>query len=475
MNLNNKTILLVISGGIGAYKSLELIRLLKKSGAQIRCILTKGGEQFVTPLSVSALCEHQAYTDLWSLKDEQAPNQDESLNTIKNTQRQAPLPYQNKNDTMAHIRLSREADAIIIAPASADFLAKMANGTANDLASTTLLAANKRALIAHAMNHQMWHNPATQRNIATLKADGHQFIGPTEGVMACNENGLGRMSEPEDIHAAIADFLSINPKKQPNENKEHDSTSGDLRPNLVNKKHVTFDNNHIIKNKPLQGYSALLTSGPTFEPLDPVRFIGNRSSGKQGHAIAQALQKAGANVTLITGPVALPDPVDVKTLHVETAAEMLEFAIHNLPADIAICAAAVSDWSAAEEQDHKIKKRTDDTPPTLKLKENPDILHTISTHKHRPALVIGFAAETQDLLKNAKAKRTNKGCDWILANDVGKSKKIKKQKVFGEDENHVYLISENNTAQEWPRASKTEIAQKLVHTIIKHINTEKNT
>lgn len=402
MALENKNILLIISGGIAAYKSLELIRLLKKSGASVKAILTKGGEQFVTPLSVSALCEQECFTELWSLKDEAE---------------------------MSHIRLSREADAIIIAPASADLLAKMAHGHANDLASTMLLAADKKALIAPAMNHKMWDNPATQRNIETLHADGHHFIGPTEGDMACGEHGMGRMSEPEDIHTAI--------------------------------------NNFFLTNKPLAGKTALVTSGPTYEALDPVRFIGNRSSGKQGHAIAQALQQAGANVTLITGPVALPDPQGINTIHIESAADMLNACEGALPTDIAICAAAVSDWSAAQEANHKIKKRADQNPPTLQLKENPDILKTLSNHKNRPELVIGFAAETEDLLENATRKRTRKGCDWILANNVGQ------ESIFGADENHVYLITQN-TQTEWTRASKQEIASKLVQEIINHIEKSKH-
>ncbi len=404
MSLQDKNILLVISGGIAAYKSLELIRLLRKSGATVQCILTKGGEHFIAPLSISALSGNQAYTDLWSLKDE---------------------------TEMGHIRLSREADLIIIAPASADLIAKMANGLADDLASTTLLAADKKILIAPAMNHQMWNNPATQRNIATLKSDGAQIIGPEEGTMACNETGLGRMSEPETIAAAITDFFLSTPR-------------------------------------PLKGYTATITSGPTYEPLDPVRFIGNRSSGKQGHAIAAALAAAGAEITLITGPVTIPDPAGVTTIHVETAQEMLEATQNTLPTDIAICTAAVSDWRAADQQDHKIKKREGSAAPTLKLKENQDILRTISTHKKRPALLIGFAAETQDLLQNAKTKRTKKGCDWILANDVSPIKNI-----FGSEENHVYLITKDNNEQEWPRCSKTEVAQRLVQKIIQHLEQEK--
>lgn len=400
--LENKSILLVISGGIAAYKSLELIRLIKKAGGRVRCILTKGGQHFVTPLSVSALCEEPVYTDLWSLKDE---------------------------TEMGHIRLTREADAILIAPASADLLAKMANGLADDLATTTLLAADKPALIAPAMNHKMWHHPATQTNIENLKSYGHQIIGPEEGNMACGEYGIGRMSEPAEIFKALTQHLK--PKTQN-----------------------------------LQGLTALVTSGPTYEPLDPVRFIGNRSSGKQGHAIAAALAAHGADVTLITGPVTLPDPAGVTTIHIETATEMLAACENALPADIAVCAAAVADWSPAEQQDHKIKKRGDETSPTITLKENPDILKTLANHKKRPALVIGFAAETQDLLDNASAKRARKNCNWILANIVGQSD----QKTFGEDQNHVYLITASET-QDWQPMTKQAVAARLAEEVSNYFET----
>ena len=392
--LANKSILLVISGGIAAYKSLELIRLIKKSGGHVRCILTHGGQQFVTPLSVSALSEETVYTDLWSLKDE---------------------------TEMGHIRLSREADLIVIAPASANIIAQMAYGLAEDLATTTLLAADKPILIAPAMNHMMWNNAATQDNIATLQSRSIQIIGPTEGDMACGEHGPGRMSEPEDIFTAINNFFF---------------------------------------NKPLEGLKALVTSGPTFEPVDPVRFIGNRSSGKQGHAIARALAHAGADVTLVTGPVALPNPAGLKTIHIETAREMLEACENELPSDIAVCAAAVSDWRPSSSQDHKIKKRGDASPPDIALKENPDILQTLSNHKKRPQLVIGFAAETENLDENAKSKLTRKGCDWILANLVTQHGK----KVFGEDQNHVYLVT-SSAIVDWQPMNKSAIASRLVEEI----------
>ena len=397
--LENKSILLVISGGIAAYKSLELIRLIKKSGGRVRCIVTQGGQQFVTPLSVAALSEEQVYTDLFSLKDE---------------------------TEMGHIRLSREADLIVVAPASANIIAQMTWGLAEDLAAATLLAANKPILLAPAMNHKMWDNAATRENLAKLKSRGILTVGPTEGDMACGEYGMGRMAEPEDILAAIRSFF--------------------------------FE-------QPLKGFTALVTSGPTFEPIDPVRFIGNRSSGKQGHAIAAALAAAGAQVTLVTGPVSLKDPAGVKTLHVETAKQMLKSCEDSLPFDIAVCAAAVSDWTPLETQSRKIRKRENKSAPDIKLKENPDILKTLSNHKNRPRLIIGFAAETENLLENAREKLKSKGCDWLLANDVGA------ENIFGADENHVYLVTQQKT-QEWPRSSKDEIARRLAQTIAGYLNHE---
>ncbi|MGQ0527312.1 MAG: bifunctional phosphopantothenoylcysteine decarboxylase/phosphopantothenate--cysteine ligase CoaBC [Alphaproteobacteria bacterium] len=390
-DFENKNVLLVISGGIAAYKSLELIRLIRKSGGRVRAVLTARGAQFVTPLSIAALSEEEVYTDLWSLEDE---------------------------TEMGHIRLSREADVIVVAPASANLIAKMANGYADDLASTTLLAANKPILIAPAMNHVMWDNAATQDNIAKLAARGIKRVGPFEGDMACNERGMGRMAEAEQIFESIKTFF--------------------------------FE-------QPLKGFHALVTSGPTFEPIDPVRFIGNRSSGKQGFAIAQALRDLGANVTLITGPTALPDPAGVQSIHVETAQQMLDASLNALPADIAVCAAAVSDWAPAKTQTHKIKKRANRDAPDIKLTQNPDILATLSAHKNRPRLVIGFAAETENLLENAKEKLVQKKCDWFLANDVSEN-------AFGADENHVYLVKASGT-EDWKKQSKTLIAQKLAETI----------
>lgn len=399
--LTGKQILLLITGGIAAYKSLELIRLIRKDGGSVKCILTKGGEQFVTPLSVAALSEHEVYTQLWSLKDEAE---------------------------MGHIRLTREADLIVIAPASANIIAKLANGIADDLASTTLLASDKTFLFAPAMNHMMWSNEATKENVKKLEARGHTLIAPTEGDMACGEFGVGRLAEPADILTAIQSQF---------------------------------------KKKALSGFKALVTSGPTHEPLDPVRFIGNRSSGKQGHAIARALHKAGAEVTLVTGPVALPDPIGIKTIHIETADQMKAAAEAALPADIAVCAAAVADWKPDKAQAQKMKKREGQTSPELHLIENPDILKTISGHQNRPRLVVGFAAETTDTLTAAREKLLRKGCDWIVANEVGKTS----TPVFGEDSNSVILVT--RTSQDaWPTMSKTLVAEKLVAEIVTAFNDE---
>lgn len=394
--LTGKRILLIISGGIAAYKSLELIRLFKKSGASVRCVLTNGGSKFVTPMSVAALSEEEVYTDLWSLKDE---------------------------TEMGHIRLSREADLIVVAPASANILAQMAHGLAEDLASTTLLATNRPVMICPAMNPMMWQHDATQENLKTLEQRGITIIEPADGDMACGETGTGRMQEPENIFDAVTNYF------------QH--------------------------NKPLAGLKAIVTSGPTYEPIDPVRFIGNRSSGKQGRAIAQALSDAGAATTLVTGPVSIPDPDCVEVQKVETAEEMLNACENVLPADIAICAAAVSDWRAKETSNQKIKK-DGSKPPALELEENPDILQTIATHKNRPALVIGFAAETENLIDNAKAKLDKKSCDWIIANNVGDND------VFGTDQNHVTLVTKTNT-QEWPPADKQTIARDIVQEIINYM------
>jgi phosphopantothenoylcysteine decarboxylase/phosphopantothenate--cysteine ligase len=399
----NKTILLVISGGIAAYKSLELIRLIRKRGGQLRVVLTAGGAQFVTPLSVSALCEHPVYTDLWSLKDEME---------------------------MGHIRLSREADVVLVAPASADILAKMAHGRADDLATAALLASDKPILVAPAMNHQMWDNPATQDNLQTLAVRGVTVIPPEEGEMACGEFGVGRLAEPEAIITALESFF--------------------------------FD-------RPLKGLTALVTSGPTYEPIDPVRFIGNRSSGKQGYAIAAALLRQGAQVRLISGPVAIKPPEGAHLIRTETAEEMLKACETALPVDIAICAAAVGDWRMAGDgaAQNKLKKVQSGGAVTLTLEENPDILQTLSNHKVRPKLVIGFSAETNDLLDNSNKKLEQKNCDWIIANNVAGGA------VFGSESNHVHLFkragAENSaanankvSASDWGVQSKKAVADRLV-------------
>lgn len=397
--LSGKKILLIISGGIAAYKALELIRGLKKSGASVRCVLTKGGSQFVTPLTVAALTEEAVYDDLWSLKDE---------------------------TEMGHIRLSRDADLVVVAPASANLIAQMAHGLAEDLASTTLLATNRPVMVCPAMNPMMWQHAATQTNLDTIRnREGVSVMMPAEGEMACGETGMGRLPEAEEILNKVI--------------------------------------KHFQTNKPLAGLKALVTSGPTFEPIDPVRFIGNRSSGKQGHAIAQALSDAGAAVTLVSGPVSIPDPQGVKVIHIETARDMLAVCENALPADITVCAAAVSDWRVESSAENKIKKGADKAPPALKLIENPDILKTISTHTQRPALVVGFAAETENLIENAKSKLDRKSCDWILANNVAETE------IFGSDQNHVYLVANNETT-EWPQSSKETIARDLVQEMIRHFN-----
>lgn len=397
--MSQPSVLLIISGSIAAYKSLELIRRLREQGVALRCILTKGGAEFITPLAVSSVSGSPTYTDLFSLKDEAE---------------------------MGHIRLSREADLVVVAPASADLIAKMAHGLADDLATATLLANNKKLLIAPAMNTQMWNHKATQRNLKQLVADGATIISPGAGELACGEVGAGRMAEPAEILAAILAQLGKVTKK-----------SGVLA-----------------------GRKAIVTSGPTHEAIDPVRFIGNYSSGKQGHAIAAALAAEGADVTLISGPTALAAPVGVKQVNVKGAAEMLAACEKALPADIAVFAAAVADWRVEKASNQKIKKTG--AAPTLKLVENPDILKTIAHAKKRPTLVIGFAAETQDVLKNAMAKHARKGCDWMLANDVSDGK------GFDGDDNQVSLLV-GKKAEHWPLMSKEKIAQHLVTRIANHL------
>ncbi|MEX0808483.1 MAG: bifunctional phosphopantothenoylcysteine decarboxylase/phosphopantothenate--cysteine ligase CoaBC [Dongiaceae bacterium] len=397
--LAGKRILLVISGGIAAYKSLELTRRLRDRGASVRAILTRGGAEFVTPLSVAALTGDRVYQELFSLTDE---------------------------SEMGHIRLSREADLVLVAPASADIMAKMAQGRADDLATTALLATDKPVMIAPAMNVEMWGHAATQANIATLEARGITRIGPNPGDLACGEIGFGRMAEPAEIIAAIENFFAT--------------------------------------GAPLAGRRALVTSGPTFEPIDPVRFLGNRSSGRQGHAIAAALARRGASTVLVSGPTAEPDPAGVEIRRVETAQQMLAAAQDVLPVDIAVCAAAVADWRPRDTRNTKIKKTGDGKQeggaPAIALIENPDILATLSTAgKQRPRLVIGFAAETDDLIANAQAKRTKKGCDWIVANDVSPE-----TGTFGGPNNTVHLITADKV-DSWPAMSKDEVAERLADRI----------
>jgi len=392
-NMNGKRILLIVGGGIAAYKSLELVRRLKERGAAVRAILTKGGAEFVTPLSLSVLTEEKAFTDLFDLKDEAE---------------------------IGHIRLSREADLVVVAPATADLLAKMAHGIASDLATAVLLATDKQVLAAPAMNVRMWQHPATRRNMATLRTDGIVFVGPEEGEMACGEYGPGRMAEPAAILEAIDRLLGA-------------KAAG-----------------------PLSGRRVLVTSGPTQEPIDPVRYIANRSSGKQGHALAKAAAALGAEVTLVSGPVALPDPQGVSVVKVETAHEMLAATLAGLPADIAICAAAVADWRAADESPHKLKKQNQ-VEAELKLALNPDILATIAKPgPKRPTLVIGFAAETENLVENAIAKRRSKGADWIVANDVWPG-----TGSMGGDRTQVHLITEAGV-EDFPPLSKDETAARII-------------
>ncbi|HXY59180.1 MAG TPA: bifunctional phosphopantothenoylcysteine decarboxylase/phosphopantothenate--cysteine ligase CoaBC [Methylocystis sp.] len=388
--LAGRRLLLIVGGGVAAYKSLELVRRLREAGASVRVVVTAGAQEFVTPLSFAALSGERVHTDLFDAALE---------------------------GEMGHIALSRQADLVVVAPATANLLARAAQGLASDLATTLLLATDKRVLFAPAMNVRMWLHKATQRNLAQLKEDGALFVGPNEGDMACGEFGPGRMSEPHEILRAVVEALA--------------PAGGALK-----------------------GRHVLVTSGPTHEPIDPVRFIANRSSGKQGHAIAAAAAAAGAKVTLVSGPVNLPDPPGVVTRHVETAREMLEAVEAALPADIFIGVAAVADWRV-EAAPGKIKKQAGATPPLLNLLENPDILKSVAARKTlRPALVVGFAAETSDLLQHARAKLDGKGCDLIVANDVSAS-------VFGADANEAHIVSREGV-DSWLRMSKAQVADRLV-------------
>lgn len=401
--LQGKSILLIIGGGIAAYKALELIRLARRRGIAVTPVLTKAGAEFVTPLSVASLSGSKVYDDLFSLTDEVE---------------------------MGHIALSRAADLVVVVPATADLIAKMANGIANDMASVALLATDKEVLIAPAMNVRMWHHPATQRNLETLRRDGVGIIGPAAGAMACGEFGLGRLVEPPEILAAIeARLAKAKPKP--------------------------------IPGAVLSGRHVLVTSGPTHEPIDPVRYIANRSSGKQGHAIAAAAAAAGARVTLVSGPVALADPPGVDMVRVETASQMLQAVEAALPADIAIFAAAVADWRVAHSATEKIKKGAGGAP-ALPLTENPDILASIARRgAGRPALVVGFAAETEKVIEHARQKLERKGCDLIVANDVSLAGSGIPGGVMGGDANLVHLVSRDGVVS-WPTMSKAEVAERLV-------------
>jgi phosphopantothenoylcysteine decarboxylase/phosphopantothenate--cysteine ligase len=409
----SRSILLIIGGGIAAYKCLELIRRLKDHGIACRCILTRAGEQFVTPLAVSSLAGEKCFTDLFSLTDEA---------------------------DIGHIALSRSTDLLVVAPATADLLAKMANGHADDLASTALLATDKRILIAPAMNPRMWEHPATRRNMATLQKDGVLVVGPNSGAMAeRGESGPGRMAEPHELLAAIEMALA-----------------GETRPSSPSIGFLgRLPGGAPSGPKPLAGKRVLITSGPTHEPIDPVRYIANRSSGKQGHAIAAAAAAAGAEVTLISGPVTIADPAGVTIVHVESARDMLAATEAALPADLAIFAAAVADWRTADAAGQKMKK-DGSGPPSLALVENPDILATIAAREiDRPALVVGFAAETQNVVDYARAKLARKGCDLIVANDVGGTG------VMGGDVNTIHLVSADSV-ETWPTLPKAEVATRLV-------------
>ncbi len=392
--MRSQQILLIIGGGIAAYKSLELIRLLERDGIGVHTILTRAGEEFVTPLSLAALSRAPVHRDLFSLTDEAQ---------------------------MGHIELSRAADLVVVAPATADLMAKAAGGRADDLATTTLLATDKAVLMAPAMNVRMWQHPATQRNLARLIADGVSFVGPEEGAMACGEFGPGRMAEPPAILEAIHSLIGARGQ--------------------------------------LKGVRALVTAGPTHEPLDPVRYIANRSSGRQGYAIARALVAAGAQTTLISGPVSLPAVTGARLVAVETAAQMLAATQEALPVDVAIFCAAVADWRAERVADQKLKKTG--SPPTLRFAANPDILATIAKGPRRPRLVIGFAAETEAILAHGKDKLARKGCDWIVANDVSAA-----SGVMGGTHNRVHLITAQED-EEWPQLDKAEVATRLVARIAK--------
>ena len=396
-----KKILLIVSGGIAAYRSLDLIREIKRRGDDVTCVLTKSATKFVQPLSFASLSQNKVYTDLFDIENE---------------------------SKIGHIKLSRDADLIVLAPATANILAKMVHGVSDSLATSILLANNKPLLIAPSMNVKMWNNPATIKNIKTLKKDGHIFVGPDDGEMACGEVGSGKMSKVEDIYREIS---------------------------------------YLINEPPLKGKKAFVTSGPTIEPIDPVRFISNRSSGKQGHAIASLLSKLGAETHLITGPVNIPYPDNIKVTEINTADEMLKACLSSLPADISIFAAAVSDWKVTNQSAKKIKKSENkNNDMNIILKQNPDVLKTISeTNKNRPELVIGFTLETENLIESAKYKMTKKSCDWMIANNHIQNNKS----VFDNDMNEVSFLT-SDLQENWGLISKKSVAEKLCNKIINHFN-----
>jgi phosphopantothenoylcysteine decarboxylase/phosphopantothenate--cysteine ligase len=407
--MRGKSILLIVGGGIAAYKACELVRLIRKAGGRVRCVLTASAAQFVTPMTLAALSEQQVHTSLWDLKDEAE---------------------------MGHIQLSREADLVVICPATADLLAKMAAGIADDLATTLLLATDKKVLAAPAMNVRMWEHEATKRNVARLRADGVTIVDPDEGEMACGEFGPGRLPEPEAIFAAIEAALR------------------EARPPLPHSPAANGPPPRPGEDRALAGKHVIVTAGPTHEPIDPVRVIANRSSGKQGFAIAEALAALGARVTLVAGPVALATPAGVSRINVETAREMDEAVRTALPADAAILVAAVADWRV-EPAPAKLKKA--DGPPRLDWQANPDILAGLHADSRRPRLLVGFAAETGDIEAEAAAKRGRKGCDWILANDVSGD-------VMGGDSNRIHFIGEDG-GEDWERMSKAEVARRLAERV----------
>ncbi|MEC7185393.1 MAG: bifunctional phosphopantothenoylcysteine decarboxylase/phosphopantothenate--cysteine ligase CoaBC, partial [Pseudomonadota bacterium] len=392
--LLNKRILLIVGGGIAAYKTPELVRQLVKEGADVQCLLSKSASEFVTALTLASVSGNKVYQNLFDLTDE---------------------------TEMGHIQLSRNADLVLVAPATADLMAKMAQGFANDLASTALLATDKPVMIAPAMNVRMWLHDATQRNLETLKNDGITIINPNEGDMACGETGPGRMAEPLEIMEAVAEAL--------------------------------------MPKGPLKGLKALITAGPTHEPIDPVRYIANRSSGKQGYAIAEAIAGLGAETLLVSGPVNLPDPEGVRVIRVETALEMAAACEEALPSQIAIMTAAVADWRTTESAQEKIKKNTDNTPPSLELTENPDILAELVAHTLRPDLIVGFAAETEQVMDHARAKFTRKGCDWLMANNVSPD-----TGVMGGDFNTIHFLTQTSE-ESWEMLSKQDVALRLADKI----------